>query len=59
MTAGPIDRPHAPLIIDVAATELNDADRRRLADPLVGGVIHFARNWQDRAQMAAKAERYK
>jgi beta-N-acetylhexosaminidase len=53
MTAGPIDRPHAPLIIDVAATELNDADRRRLADPLVGGVIHFARNWQDRAQMTA------
>jgi beta-N-acetylhexosaminidase len=44
---------HAPLIIDVAATELNDADRRRLANPLVGGVIHFARNWQDRAQMTA------
>lgn len=46
-------RPHAPLIIDVAATALNDADRRRLANPLVGGVIHFARNWQDRAQMTA------
>ena len=44
---------HAPLIIDVAATELNDADRRRLAHPLVGGVIHFARNWKDRAQMTA------
>jgi len=44
---------HAPLIVDVAGTELNDADRRRLADPLVGGVIHFARNWSDRAQMAA------
>jgi beta-N-acetylhexosaminidase len=53
MTAGPAARPHAPLIIDVAATELNDADRRRLANPLVGGVIHFARNWQDRAQMTA------
>lgn len=53
MTAGPAARPHAPLIIDVAATELNDADRRRLADPLVGGVIHFARNWRDRAQMSA------
>jgi beta-N-acetylhexosaminidase len=46
-------RSHAPLIIDVAATALNDADRRRLANPLVGGVIHFARNWQDRAQMTA------
>ena len=44
---------HAPLIIDVAGTELNDADRRRLANPLVGGVIHFARNWRDRAQMTA------
>jgi len=44
---------HAPLIIDVAATELNAADRRRLSDPLVGGVIHFARNWHDRAQMSA------
>jgi beta-N-acetylhexosaminidase len=44
---------HAPLIIDVAGTELNAADRRRLADPLVGGVIHFARNWRDRAQMGA------
>ena len=44
---------HAPLIIDVAGTELNDADRRRVANPLVGGVIHFARNWRDRAQMTA------
>ncbi len=44
---------HAPLIIDVAGTELNAADRRRLADPLVGGVIHFARNWRDRAQLTA------
>jgi beta-N-acetylhexosaminidase len=44
---------HAPLIIDVAGTELNATDRRRLADPLIGGVIHFTRNWQDRAQMSA------
>lgn len=44
---------HAPLIVDVAGPELNAADRRRLVDPLVGGVIHFARNWQDRAQMSA------
>jgi beta-N-acetylhexosaminidase len=47
------DSIHAPLIIDVAGTELTAADRRRLADPLVGGVIHFARNWQDRAQLTA------
>ncbi len=47
------DFSHAPLIIDVAGTELNAADRRRLADPLVGGAVHFARNWQDRAQLTA------
>jgi beta-N-acetylhexosaminidase len=55
MTPG-LERPravHAPLIIDVAGAALTDADRRRLANPLVGGVIHFARNWQDRAQMTA------
>lgn len=44
---------HAPLIIDVAGTLLTDADRRRLAHPLVGGMILFARNWQDRAQLTA------
>jgi beta-N-acetylhexosaminidase len=43
----------APLIIDVAGLSLTDDDRRRLAHPLVGGVIHFARNWQSRAQLTA------
>ena len=42
---------HAPLIIDIAGTSLTDTDRRRLAHPLTGGVILFARNWQDRAQL--------
>jgi beta-N-acetylhexosaminidase len=42
---------HAPLIIDVAGLALTEADERRLAHPLVGGVILFARNWQDRAQL--------
>ena len=41
---------HAPLIIDIAGTELTATDRRRLAHPLVGGIILFARNWTDRAQ---------
>jgi beta-N-acetylhexosaminidase len=42
---------HAPLVIDVAGLSLTDDDRRRLAHPLVGGVIHFARNWQSRTQL--------
>jgi len=42
---------HAPLILDVAGTRLTAADRRRLAHPLTGGVILFARNWESRAQL--------
>lgn len=42
---------HAPLIIDIAGTALTDDDRGRLAHPLVGGLILFARNWQSRAQL--------
>jgi beta-N-acetylhexosaminidase len=44
---------HAPLIIDIAGLALTDVDRRRLRHPLVGGMILFARNWQDRAQLSA------
>jgi beta-N-acetylhexosaminidase len=44
---------HAPLIIDIAGTTLNADDRRRLAHPLVGGIILFGRNWQDRGQLSA------
>lgn len=50
---------HAPLIIDVAGLSLNQADRRRLKHPLVGGIILFARNWQDRAQLAALCQEIK
>lgn len=45
--------PGSPLVIDIAGPALSDEDRARLAHPLVGGVIHFARHWQSRAQMAA------
>lgn len=44
---------HAPLIIDVAGFELTDADRQRLAHPLVGGIILFGRNWHSREQLTA------
>ena len=42
---------HAPLIIDIAGKVLTDVDRARLAHPLVGGIILFARNWDSRAQL--------
>jgi beta-N-acetylhexosaminidase len=42
---------HAPLVLDVAGLALNDDDRRRLRQPLTGGLILFARNWQDRRQL--------
>jgi beta-N-acetylhexosaminidase len=44
---------HAPLIIDIAGLSLTKVDRERLKHPLVGGLILFARNWQDRAQLTA------
>ena len=44
---------HAPLIIDIAGLSLTPVDRQRLQHPLVGGLILFARNWQDRAQLTA------
>lgn len=42
---------HAPVVIDIAGLALNADDRRRLAHPLTGGLILFARNWQDRLQL--------
>jgi beta-N-acetylhexosaminidase len=42
---------HAPVVLDIAGTVLNDDDRRRLQHPLTGGLILFARNWVDRTQL--------
>jgi beta-N-acetylhexosaminidase len=44
---------HAPLIIDIAGTALTATDRKRIKNPLVGGMILFARNWQNRVQLTA------
>ena len=47
------DTGHACVVLDIAGTRLNADDRRRLRHPLTGGLILFARNWVDRAQLTA------
>ena len=50
---------HAPLVLDIAGPALDDDDRRRLRHPLTGGLILFARNWQDRRQLTELASEIK
>ncbi len=42
---------HAPVVLDVAGLALTADDRRRIAHPLTGGLILFARNWESRRQL--------
>ena len=42
-----------PVMLDVVGTTLTDDDVRRIRHPLTGGIILFARNYQDRKQLVA------
>lgn len=42
-----------PVMLDVAGTTLSDDDVRRIRHPLTGGVILFARNYENRQQLVA------
>jgi beta-N-acetylhexosaminidase len=42
---------HAPIVLDIAGLTLTAADRKRLQHPLTGGLILFARNWENRQQL--------
>lgn len=40
-----------PLVLDIEGTVLNESDIRRISDPLVGMVILFTRNYENREQL--------
>ena len=40
-----------PVTLDVVGLQLDSEDRRRILDPLTGGVILFARNFANRKQI--------
>jgi beta-N-acetylhexosaminidase len=42
-----------PVMLDVVGTALTDDDIRRIRHPLTGGVILFARNYENREQLTA------
>jgi beta-N-acetylhexosaminidase len=44
---------YGPLILDIASTVMTDAEATLLLDPRIGGVILFARNFENRTQLCA------
>jgi beta-N-acetylhexosaminidase len=50
---------HSPILLDIHGLELSRDDRRRLLHPLTGGVILFARNWQNKKQLISLCKEIK
>lgn len=46
-----LPRAFSSVMLNVVGTELDENNIRRIRDPLMGGVILFARNYRDRAQL--------
>jgi beta-N-acetylhexosaminidase len=42
-----------PVMLDVVGTTLTEADIRRIAHPMTGGIILFSRHFKDREQLVA------
>lgn len=42
-----------PVVCDIAGTSLTEAERQRIAHPLVGMVILFTRNYENRVQLTS------
>ena len=51
--------PLGPIMTSIEGTELTAEDREILCHPLIGGVIYFARNFTDKAQMLALSNEIK
>lgn len=48
-----VDLPNGPLMLDIQGQQLNDEDRSLLAEPAVGGLILFTRNFESLSQLQA------
>ena len=56
MSAAPQSMPLGPLLIGFEGTSLNDSVRQHLLEPVIGGVVLFTRNFENRDQLARLCE---